>query len=92
MLEIKVEKPLDQLQLIDHLQRLGVSYQFQDEIKSLLNSIYGNYNVDDEWKKENLHATALEFKILRQHGYNIPQGIISRRSMNCSLRHFRDLN
>ncbi|WKA02030.1 hypothetical protein VitviT2T_020271 [Vitis vinifera] len=71
----KVEKPLDQLELIDLSQRLGISYQFEDEIKRLLNSIYCNYNMDDEWKKENLHATALEFRILRQHGYCIPQGV-----------------
>ena len=61
----KVEQPLDQLELIDLLQRLGISYQFEDEIKRLLNSIYCNYNMDDEWKKENLHATALEFRILK---------------------------
>ena len=71
----KVEQPLDLLELIDLLQRLGISYQFEDEIKRLLNSIYCNYNMDDEWKKENLHATALEFRILRQHGYCIPKGV-----------------
>lgn len=71
----KVEQPLDQLELIDLLQRLGISYQFEDEIKRLLNSIYCNHNIDDKWKKENLHATALEFRILRQNGYSIPQGI-----------------
>ena len=71
----KVEQPLDQLELIDLLQRLGISYQFEDEIKRLLNSMYCNHNIDDKWKKENLHATALEFRILRQNGYSIPQGI-----------------
>ncbi|RVW74234.1 (-)-alpha-terpineol synthase [Vitis vinifera] len=73
----KVEQPLDLLELIDLLQRLGISYQFEDEIKRLLNSIYCNYNMDDEWKKENLHATALEFRILRQHGYCIPKDVFS---------------
>ncbi|XP_034703599.1 (-)-alpha-terpineol synthase-like [Vitis riparia] len=73
----KVEKPLDQLELIDLLQRLGISYQFEDEIKRLLNSIYCNHNIDDKWKKENLHATALEFRILRQNGYSIPQDVFS---------------
>ena len=74
MLE-RLEKPLDQLEMIHLLQRLGISNGFEDEIERLLNSMYCNYNMDDEWKKENLYATALEFKILRQHGYSIPQGI-----------------
>ena len=72
----KAEKLLDQLELIDLLQRLGVSYHFEDEIKRLLNSMYCNYNMDDDWKKDNLYATALEFRILRQHGYSIPQGML----------------
>ena len=55
--------------------------------------MYCNYNMDDEWNKENLHATALEFKILRQHGYSILQGIyvsykffILLRKMNKKLK------
>ena len=73
MMLAKAEKPLDQLELIDLLQRLGISYHFEDEIKTLVTGLYCNY-MDDEWKKENLRATALEFRILRQHGYRIPEG------------------
>ena len=32
----KLEKPLDQLKMIDLLQRLGISYGFEDEIERLL--------------------------------------------------------
>ena len=84
----KLEKPLDRLKMIDLLQRLGISYGFEDEIERLLNILYCNYNMDDEWKKENLYATALEFRILRQHGYSIPQGMLLissfwYRKLNC---------
>uniref|UniRef100_A0A6N2KRP2 Terpene synthase metal-binding domain-containing protein n=1 Tax=Salix viminalis TaxID=40686 RepID=A0A6N2KRP2_SALVM len=37
-------KPLDQLELIDTLQRLGLSYHFVDEIESILKSLFdGNH-------------------------------------------------
>lgn len=65
--------PLDQLQLIDTLQRLGLAYHFEDEIKSILMSIYSHNNTG---MREDLYATALEFRLLRQHGYKIPQGKI----------------
>ena len=71
----KVRKPLDQLELIDVLQRLGIYYHFEDEIREILNIIYSEYNSQDEWKNEDLYATALEFRLLRQHGYDVPQGI-----------------
>lgn len=66
----KVVEPLDQLELIDQLQRVGLDYHFQDEIKHILNNIH---NVT--WDK-NLHATALEFRLLRQHGHYISAGKI----------------
>ncbi|GKU94199.1 hypothetical protein SLEP1_g7725 [Rubroshorea leprosula] len=75
MLQEEVDE--DGLELIDHLQRLGLSYHFEDEIKKSLDRIYsknhGNYGL----KKDSLYATALEFRILRQHGYNVPQEIFN---------------
>ncbi|XP_027343010.1 terpene synthase 10-like [Abrus precatorius] len=64
----RVENQLDQLELIDVLQRLGISYHFSNEIKKILDNIY---NMDAFKKKKNLYATALEFRLLRQHGYDI---------------------
>ena len=75
MLIGKDEKPMDQLVTIDLLQRLGVSYDFEDEIKSILDCRYKNYDRNNMWKAENLYATALEFRLLRQHGHKVPQGI-----------------
>ncbi|GLU13964.1 hypothetical protein SLE2022_305650 [Rubroshorea leprosula] len=75
MLQEKVDE--DQLELIDHLQRLGLSYHFEDEIKKSLDRIYSKNRGNYRLKKDSLYATALEFRILRQHGYNITQEIFN---------------
>ncbi|KAJ9139584.1 hypothetical protein P3X46_030308 [Hevea brasiliensis] len=67
--------PLDQLEIIDALQRLGVAYHFEDQIETKLKSIY-NDTFNKQRLKQDPHsfATALEFRLLRKHGYNVPQG------------------
>ncbi|KAK4572333.1 hypothetical protein RGQ29_030676 [Quercus rubra] len=57
MMPHKVVDPLGQLELIDILQRLGISYHFEGEIKRILEGL--NNNIDH----------ALKFRLLRQHGY-----------------------
>ncbi|XP_019453844.1 PREDICTED: (-)-alpha-terpineol synthase-like isoform X4 [Lupinus angustifolius] len=64
----KVVNHVDQLELIDVLQRLGVAYHFINEIRNILDRIN---NMDTPKGEKNLHATALEFRLLRQHCYNI---------------------
>ncbi|WOG85183.1 hypothetical protein DCAR_0104371 [Daucus carota subsp. sativus] len=66
-----VAEPLDQLELIDQLQRVGLDYHFQDEIKHALKSIQHNGQNSETTSDKNLHATALEFRLLRQHGHYI---------------------
>ncbi|KAL9416656.1 hypothetical protein AB3S75_039782 [Citrus x aurantiifolia] len=69
---------LHYLEIVDNLQRLGVSYHFEGEIKRFLNRIYNNRNSrrsSTYHAKENqeslLYAASLEFRLLRQHGYDI---------------------
>ncbi|CAL5431483.1 unnamed protein product [Camellia sinensis] len=69
------EDPLDALEMIDDLQRLGVFYHFKDEIERVLERIY---NMNDKYNNEDLHATALKFRLLRQHGYNVPQDVFKK--------------
>nr|ASP45390.1 TPS6 [Tripterygium regelii] len=67
-----------QLELIDTLQRLGLSYHFKEEIQRMIESLYHTTCTDDTWKNRrdlNLYATALEFRIFRQHGYKISQDV-----------------
>ncbi|KAH7855347.1 hypothetical protein Vadar_023937 [Vaccinium darrowii] len=75
----KVEDPLVGLEIIDDLQRLGVSYHFEEEIKRILEKVYNNSF--DDWYKKDMHAIALKFRLMRQHGFNIPQGVFN---------HFKD--
>ncbi|KAJ0081580.1 hypothetical protein Patl1_11617 [Pistacia atlantica] len=68
-----MDNPLDQLELIDNLQRLGVAYHFEREIKNILDRVH---NISDhKWKKGNLYATSLEFRLLRQHGYYVTEEV-----------------
>ncbi|KAK1368454.1 (+)-delta-cadinene synthase [Heracleum sosnowskyi] len=69
-----VVEPLDQLELIDRLQRLGLGYHFQEEINCTLKKIQSG-QIDNNNREKDLHATALEFRLLRQHGFFIsPEG------------------
>ncbi|XP_044507234.1 (R)-limonene synthase 1, chloroplastic-like [Mangifera indica] len=74
------ENPLKQLELVDNLQRLGLAYRFENEINNILNNIHNNS--DDKWKKGNLYATSLEFRLLRQHSYNISEGSDRSKKFN----------
>ncbi|KAF4380246.1 hypothetical protein F8388_024539 [Cannabis sativa] len=72
---IEMENSLIQLELIDTLQRLGVSYRFEDEINTILKEKY--INMINNPNYNNLYVTALEFRLLRQHGYAVPQEIFN---------------
>ncbi|XP_076947145.1 R-linalool synthase QH5, chloroplastic-like [Bidens hawaiensis] len=73
----KVGSPLSTLELVDDLQRLGISYHFEDEIRDLLEVIYNNnYKTHDKWSTMDLNLKALGFRLLRQHGFQIPQDIL----------------
>lgn len=72
MLIAAVDKPsTEKINLIDAIQRLGVSYHFQSEIDELLQYIHMNYKEDLDKNDHDLYTTALCFRILRQHGYNV---------------------
>ncbi|CAL9129489.1 unnamed protein product [Musa acuminata var. zebrina] len=72
---IQEEKELeDQLHLIDHLQQLGVAYHFKDDIKDALGSIHGSLEDTSMLLKDNLHATALLFRLLRENGFDVSEG------------------
>ncbi|OMO55881.1 hypothetical protein CCACVL1_26937 [Corchorus capsularis] len=73
----KVMDPLEMLELVDSLQRLGLAYHFENETKRILESIVKVNQSNVGWKKNNLHATALEFRLLRQHGYKVAQEVFS---------------
>ncbi|XP_038905757.1 (+)-gamma-cadinene synthase-like [Benincasa hispida] len=79
MVVVYVENPLEKLKLVDSIQRLGVSYHFENEIDQILEHLYVSYstllNKDGD---EDLHTIALLFRLLRQQGYRISCDIFSK--------------
>nr|QIQ55994.1 putative terpene synthase 2 [Eremophila drummondii] len=70
----ETEDELDQLELIDNLQRLDISYHFMGEIQKILENMYLTHKFEHDGKAErDLYAAALKFRLLRQHGYHAPQ-------------------
>ncbi|KAL5549586.1 hypothetical protein UlMin_004817 [Ulmus minor] len=68
------DDPQNQLKLIDAVQRLGLSYHFENEIEQALHdqySLYVAYKNDHGDHEEDLNHVALRFRLLRQHGYYI---------------------
>ncbi|KAI5658391.1 hypothetical protein M9H77_27184 [Catharanthus roseus] len=65
------------LELIDDLQRLGISYHFEDKIRSILKKVYDeNYSSKlIVSNRKGLYETALEFRLLRQHHFHVPQEV-----------------
>ena len=70
MLVISPSKSLQKLELTNTIQLLGVSYHFEHEIEESLSEIYNGY---EEWigESHDLHAVALNFRLLRQQGYYV---------------------
>nr|GLL31882.1 (-)-alpha-terpineol synthase-like [Ipomoea trifida] len=75
MLENVKKASSDQLELIDVVQRLGLSYHFNREIQQILASLHTMMNNNVEQKTEDLCKTALQFRLLRQEGYQVSQDI-----------------
>lgn len=80
-----VVEPLDQLELIADLQRLGLAHHFDQEIKGTLKKMYDNRN-NDQRETKDLHATALKFRLLRHHGFNISEDIFESFMENGSFK------
>ncbi|KAG8369466.1 hypothetical protein BUALT_Bualt14G0016600 [Buddleja alternifolia] len=65
---------LGQIEIVDDLERLGISYHFTYYIDKVMEKVY---NMKNEWKESDLHVTALTFRLLRQHGYLVSPEIFS---------------
>ncbi|XP_030941564.1 (-)-germacrene D synthase-like [Quercus lobata] len=72
MLMAPIDNLLEKLELIDAIQRLGVSYHFEGEIDEVLQQIHKyHYTCDVQESDDALYTVALHFRLLRQQGYNI---------------------
>lgn len=64
---------LAKLELIDSMQKLGVANYFEEEINEALSTLLST-KYENPTIEEDFYATALCFRLLRQHGYNVSQG------------------
>nr|P0CV95.1 RecName: Full=(3S,6E)-nerolidol synthase 2, chloroplastic/mitochondrial; Short=FaNES2; Flags: Precursor [Fragaria x ananassa] len=63
---------LEGLNMIDAVQRLGIDFHFQREIDEILHKQMSNVSASDD-----LHEVALRFRLLRQHGYFVPEDVFN---------------
>ncbi|XP_077233471.1 alpha-terpineol synthase, chloroplastic-like [Tasmannia lanceolata] len=70
---VKVGQSVDRLNLIDTLQCLGVGYHYKKEIQEALRII----SINDYSMGDDLYATALRFRLLRQHGFEVSQDVFN---------------
>ncbi|KAF8043192.1 hypothetical protein BT93_A1512 [Corymbia citriodora subsp. variegata] len=76
---IRSEMPLvEKLEQIDAVQRLGLGYHFEPEIKNALQAIIDGATDTAGAFDDGLHATALRFRLLRQNGFTVEQGVFQR--------------
>nr|E3W208.1 RecName: Full=Sesquiterpene synthase; Short=SspiSesquiTPS [Santalum spicatum]ADO87006.1 sesquiterpene synthase [Santalum spicatum] len=68
-----IDKPLQQLNIIDATQRLGIAYHFENEIEESLKHIYLHTYVENTCFEgsDDLCSVALWFRLLRQDGYRV---------------------
>ncbi|KAI8558349.1 hypothetical protein RHMOL_Rhmol04G0084800 [Rhododendron molle] len=71
------------LQLIDDIQRLGLSYHFEKDITRALDRMFLCVNGTNVWsvwtqQKSTVHAIALGFRLCRQYGYEVSQDVFKR--------------
>ncbi|KAL6283824.1 hypothetical protein ACE6H2_014753 [Prunus campanulata] len=62
------------LELIDEIQRFGVSRHFENEVEEVLQQIHKNSYGGNEENDFDLFTTALRFRLLRQQGYKVSCG------------------
>ncbi|KAH7843805.1 hypothetical protein Vadar_020892 [Vaccinium darrowii] len=78
MIGDKDANPLTTLELIDDIQRLGLSSYFDKDIKRALDRIFLSVNGPNvrTGQKSTIHAIALCFRLCRQHGYEVSQDLL----------------
>ncbi|KAJ8636407.1 hypothetical protein MRB53_010674 [Persea americana] len=79
---IRAKGSIEEIIMIDEIQRLALAYQFEKEINDALEQIYdANVDYDD------LKTVALRFRLLREEGYNVSSGELSPLNV---LNKFKD--
>ncbi|KAF2292136.1 hypothetical protein GH714_014045 [Hevea brasiliensis] len=69
MIENEDGRVINILEMIDDIQRLGLGHRFENDIQRILDEIQYLKQKGHCKSQKSLHATALTFRLLRQHGY-----------------------
>ncbi|KAJ4839201.1 hypothetical protein Tsubulata_023153, partial [Turnera subulata] len=69
---------LKNIDFIDLLCRLGVSYHFENEIEMQLKNIFYAGTHQNDYDHDHLYTTSLLFRVLRQHGYKVPCSVFQK--------------
>lgn len=70
MIEDEGKSSLELLELIDDIERLGLGYCFKKDIRRALDKI-----VSLKALEQGVYATALKFRLLKQHGYEVSEDV-----------------
>ncbi|KAL3828355.1 hypothetical protein ACJIZ3_017157 [Penstemon smallii] len=74
MLETEMVQ-VEAMNLIDTLERLGISYHFENEIEEKLQQFF---NLNTNYESYDLYTVALHFRLFRQHGHHISSEIFNK--------------
>ncbi|MBA0880662.1 hypothetical protein Goshw_029214 [Gossypium schwendimanii] len=89
MLVTDTDKSSQKLHIIDAVQRLGVAYHFEKEIEDALQIIY-HCHCNHIHDGDDLYTTAVRFRLLREHGFNVDCGYpLSTQIANALMRPLR---
>ncbi|CAN0900187.1 (3S,6E)-nerolidol synthase 2, chloroplastic/mitochondrial [Linum grandiflorum] len=72
------EKSMEILVMIDALQRLGLDYHFEQDIAAVLEELYSDQMTTISSDDNSLFHTSLGFRLLRQHGSNVPSDVFRK--------------
>ncbi|KAL6146196.1 hypothetical protein ACLB2K_056879 [Fragaria x ananassa] len=80
MLMVVVNEPASHmLDMVDNIQRLGLSYHFENEIDTILKHAHDHFYGNKDFGKDgDLYTTALHFRLLRQQGYNVSCDVFNK--------------
>ncbi|KAL3508561.1 hypothetical protein ACH5RR_027962 [Cinchona calisaya] len=78
MLIATPDKSKKKLDLIDTIQRLGVSYHFENEIEASLQFMYNAYHELCDEDGNDLYVVALRFRLLRQQGHYVSCDVFNK--------------
>ncbi|XP_040935305.1 alpha-farnesene synthase-like [Gossypium hirsutum] len=82
---VEAKDQLAKLELIDIIRKLGLGDLFAEETHKALQTVVSSMKNNKNGEEEELYMTALRFKLLRLHGYDISQDVFNAVSITkCS--------